>query len=94
MSIEEKPMSKVIRAIFILSLATLSGHAWAGDDDEERVVYKQKTEIDFEDLEIEAVLQKPQSALILERKKANFNPLIKLRTDWQDEMDQSIDEMK
>lgn len=87
-------MSKVIRAIFILSLATLSGHAWAGDDDEERVVYKQKTEIDFEDLEIEGVLQKPQSALVLERKKANFNPLIKLRTDWNDAVEQSVDEVK
>jgi len=85
---------KLLRITAILSMALLPGHAWAGDDLDDRVVYKQKTEIDFEDLEIEAVLQKPQSALILERKKANFNPLIKLRTDWQDEMDQSIDEMK
>jgi len=85
---------KLLRITAILSMTLLPGHAWAGDDLDDRVVYKQKTEIDFEDLEIEAVLQKPQSALILERKKANFNPLIKLRTDWQDEMDQSIDEMK
>ncbi len=85
---------KLLRITAIISMMLLPGHAWAGDDIDDRVVYKQKTEIDFEDLEIEAVLQKPQSALILERKKANFNPLIKLRTDWQDEMDQSIDEMK
>ena len=45
-------------------------------------------------LEIEGILQKPQSALVLERKKANFNPLIKLRTDWQDAMEQSVDEIK
>lgn len=80
-------------------LLLLVGLAWAGDDiewddDGKRVVYKSKTEIDFEDLEIEGVLQKPQSALVLERKKANFNPLIKLRTDWKDEMDQSVDEIK
>lgn len=88
-------MNRVIRIAFILGLMTLSGHAWAGDDDEDRsVVYKQKTEIDFEDLEIEGILQKPQSALVLERKKANFNPLIKLRTDWNNEMDQSVDEIK
>lgn len=85
---------KLLRITAILSMTLLPGHARAGDDSDDRVVYKQKTEIDFEDLEIEAVLQKPQSALILERKKASFNPLVKLRTDWKDEMDQSIDEMK
>ena len=77
-------------------LLLLIGLAHAGDDDSEdrKVVYKQKTEIDFEDLEIEGILQKPQSALVLERKKANFNPLIKLRTDWNDAMEQSVDEVK
>ena len=82
--------------MLLLVLATL---AWAGDDverdaDGNRVVYRNKTEIDFEDLEIEGVLQKPQSALVLERKKANFNPLIKLRTDWNDAVQESVDEIK
>ena len=88
---------KLLRITAILSMMMLPGHSWAGDEDEEsdrKITYKQKTEIDFEGLEIEGVLQKPQSALILERKKANFNPLIKLRTDWKDEMDQSVDEIK
>jgi len=68
--------------------------AFAADDEEGRVVYKSKTEIDFEDLEIEGALQKPQSALVLERKKANFNPLIKLRTSWTEEISDSVDEIK
>ena len=80
-------------------LLLLASMALASDDverdaDGNRVVYKNKTEIDFEDLEIEGILQKPQSALVLERKKANFNPLIKLRTDWNDAMAQSVDEVK
>ena len=80
-------------------LLLLASMALASDDverdaDGNRVVYKSKTEIDFEDLEIEGILQKPQSALVLERKKANFNPLIKLRTDWNDAMEQSVDEVK
>jgi hypothetical protein len=67
----------------------------AGDDSGNRkVVYKQTTEIDFEDLEIEGLLQKPQSALVLERKKASFNPLVKLRTDWNDAIEESVDEVK
>ena len=77
-------------------LLLLVNLAFASDESEEdrKVVYKQKTEIDFEDLEIEGILQKPQSALVLERKKANFNPLIKLRTDWNDAIEQSVDEVK
>jgi hypothetical protein len=86
---------KHLRIPLILSLSLFPGHSFAGDGDEDgKVVYKQKTEIDFEDLEIEGILQKPQSALVLERKKANFNPLVKLRTDWNDEMDHSVNEVK
>ena len=85
----------MLRKALILSLIFLPPHAaHASDDGEEKVVYKSKTEIDFEGLEIEGVLQKPQSALVLERKKANFNPLIKLRTDWNAKIDQSVDEIK
>jgi len=88
-------MSKLIRVSFFVALLFVPGHSFAGDGDEDgRVVYKQKTEIDFEDLEIEGILQKPQSALVLERKKASFNPLIQLRTNWNQEMDQSVDEIK
>ncbi len=79
--------------LLLVSMA-LAGDEVERDADGNRVVYKQKTEIDFEDLEIEGILQKPQSALVLERKKASFNPLIKLRTDWNDAMEQSVDEVK
>jgi hypothetical protein len=79
--------------LLLVSMA-LAGDEVERDADGNRVVYKNKTEIDFEDLEIEGTLQKPQSALVLERKKASFNPLIKLRTDWNDAMEQSVDEVK
>jgi len=78
----------------MITLLVLASIAHGADDGDEKVVYKQKTEIDFEDLEIEGVLQKPQSALILDRKKASFNPLIKIRVDWKDEIEQSVDEIK
>ena len=85
--------------IFLVIAMLLTNVAFASDDVERdekgnRVVYRTKTEIDFEDLEIEGILQKPQSALVLERKKANFNPLIKLRTDWNDAIQESVDEIK
>ena len=75
------------------ALILLASIAIAGEGDD-KVVYKTKTEIDFEDLEIEGTLQKPQSALVLERKKASFNPLIKIRVDWKEEIEQSVDEVK
>ena len=82
--------------LLLLTIMLLSKPALAADEagDGQKVVYKDKTEIDFEDLEIEGILQKPQSALVLERKKANFNPLVKLRTDWNTEIDQSVNEIR
>ena len=86
-------MKTIIKATIATSLFLAPLAAFASDK-EERVVYRQKTEIDFEDLEIEGNLQKPQSALVLERKKAQFNPLIQLRANFNAEMEQSIDEIK
>jgi hypothetical protein len=79
-----------------LLLSLLSGPAYADDDQDkaQKVVYKQRTEIDFEGLEIEGQLLKPNGSLVLERKAAAFNPLIKLRTDFNQEMNLSVEEMK
>jgi hypothetical protein len=77
----------------VLAIGMLSSTALAQEDDR-KVVYKQKTEIDFEGLEVAGELVKPQGALLLDRKRANFNPLIRLRTDFNEEMAQSVDEIK
>ena len=66
----------------------------AQETEEPIVIYKKKTEIDFEALELEGELVKPQGNLILERKKANFNPLIKLRKDFTQEINQSIGDIQ
>ena len=71
------------------------GLAIAQDVEKEpKVIYKQKTEIDFEGLEIEGQLLKPHGALVIERSGAAFNPLIQLRTDFNHEMRLSVEEMK
>tara|TARA_R110000824_G_scaffold198012_1_gene381921 strand:+ start:155 stop:421 length:267 start_codon:yes stop_codon:yes gene_type:complete len=59
-----------------------------------KVVYKERTEIDFEGVEVQGQLVKPQGTLILDRRSAHFNPLIKLRTDFDDEIDSSVNEIK
>ena len=76
-------------------LFLLSGIAYGDDTKEEpRVVYKQKTEIDFEGVEVQGELVKPQGSLLLERKHAKFNPMIKLRTDFDDLMEDTVQEIK
>jgi hypothetical protein len=78
-----------------LVLFILSGVAYANDKKEEpKVVYKERTEIDFESVEVSGELVRPQGSLVLERKRAQFNSMIKLRTDFDDEMDKSVDEIK
>jgi hypothetical protein len=67
--------------------------AW-GSDPDPTVIYKKETSIDFEGLEIEGELLKPMGSVIRERKHAPFNPLIQLRTDFNDELKQSVTEIK
>ena len=79
---------------FVLTL--FSGAAWAQEEegDDRRVQYQSRTEIDFEGVEVAGELVKPQGALLLDRKRASFNPLIKLRTDSNQEMSESVNEVK
>ena len=58
------------------------------------IVYKQQTEIDFEAIDIEGELVKPEGILTTERVTATFNPLIRLRMDWDEEITNSVNEVK
>lgn len=78
---------------FIMFLILIMNLAIAQDEDR-TVTYRKKTEIDFEGVDISGELVKPQGALLLDRKRASFNPLIKLRTDFNPEMSSSVSEIK
>lgn len=73
--------------MFLMSLAY-------GQDDDRDVRYRERTEIDFEGVDVTGQLVKPQGALLLDRKRASFNPLIKLRTDFNPEISNSVTEVK
>ena len=62
--------------------------------DEPKITYKEKTEIDFESVEIEGAVKKPNGQMVLERRKAEFNPLIELKEDFLYEMNQSLKEVQ
>ena len=86
---------KNILPIAVIAGLMMSGSAWAQEEDEERkVTYQSRTEIDFDGVEVAGELVKPQGALLLDRKRAAFNPLIKLRTDFNQEMSESVNEVK
>jgi len=81
----------VVTSIALLSFSTT---ALAQDDANRSVKYKERTEIDFEGVDVTGELVKPQGQLLLDRKRANFNPLIRLRENFNDEMRRSVDEVK
>ena len=64
-------------------------------NDSTPVQYKKVEEVDFtEGLDIEGQTLKPDGALVQQRGKAKFNPLIKLRVDFSEEMQTSVSEIK
>ena len=86
-------MEYTMRYLFLLTTLLFSSTTFA-EDSEPTIQYKAKTEIDFEGLEVAGELIKPSGSSINVRRSAPFNPLIKLRTDFNEEMNQSVNEIK
>ncbi len=85
----------MMRSILVAAAMLMaSGTALAQDSSSGQVKYKERTVIDFEGVDVTGELVKPSGALLLDRRKADFNPLIKLRTDFNLEMKQSVDKVK
>lgn len=82
------------RTLALLAAFSVLATPALAQDEEAAVKYKARTEIDFESVDVTGELVKPEGSLLLSRKKANFNPLIRLREHWNEEMKQSIDEVK
>tara|TARA_Y100001973_G_C5153628_1_gene309495 strand:+ start:987 stop:1241 length:255 start_codon:yes stop_codon:yes gene_type:complete len=78
----------------IMMLTPAVSHADDSKKEEPKVVYKQRTEIDFEGVEIDGELVKPQGTLVLDRQRAKFNSMVWIRADFDDEMDKSVEEIK
>ena len=78
----------------ILMINTASADNNSNESEEPTVIYKEKTEIDFEAIDIEGKLFKPQEELIIERQIANFSPLLQIRNSFLYEINTSVSEMK
>lgn len=77
----------------LLSASLLPSIAVAQQERAPNVVYKPVTEIEFREQEIEGELVRPQVTLISDIKRESFN-FITLRWDFNEEMTQSVEEVK
>jgi hypothetical protein len=78
----------------MLLLFTILSNSFADDTEQPRVIYKEVTTLEFEDFELEGSIKKPAGEMILERRLADFSPMIDLRTDFNKEMEMSISQIK
>lgn len=80
--------------LFALFFALASTAAFAQEDtviqEEDKVVYTQKTVIDFSDVNIEGELTKPEGSYIKNRKQTRFRNLIELRGNFRPELRRSV----
>ena len=61
--------------------------------EEDKVVFRKKTMVDFTDAAIEGELTKPEGSYVLNRKKTHFRSLIKVRDDFNPELQKSVDNL-
>ena len=59
----------------------------------DKVVVRKRTVIDFNDVTIEGELTKPEGSYVLNRNKARFPSLIRLRDDFNPELQKSADNL-
>jgi len=59
----------------------------------DKTVYKKKTVIDFNDVTLEGDLTKPEGSYILNRRATKFGSLIKLRDNFNPELQKSVDNL-
>ena len=76
--------------IFALSLA----QAQNTDSVEPIIMYSSKTLIDFEGSEVKGEIVSPNGSVVSEPIRPDFNPLLKLRYDFQDELNASVNLIK
>jgi len=59
-----------------------------------KIIYRQKTVIDFEDVLLEGQIKKPSGSFLMDRTKTKFNSLINLKKDFNKELVKSVDVLK
>jgi hypothetical protein len=88
-------MKKLIGSAILFATLGVAPVALAQEETREadKVEYKKKTIIDFSDVTIQGELTKPEGSYLLNRKKTNFNSLLKIRGNFLPELFNSLDNL-
>ena len=91
-------MTKMMMAAAVVVVALGAGEARAQDrvktvQEADRTVYRKKTVVDFTEVAVEGELTKPEGSYVLNRKRANFQSLIKVRDNFVPELQKSVDNL-
>ena len=80
--------------VALMGFSLIAPVAFAQDGDAVDVRYKKKTEIDFEDVSVDGELKKPHGAYLLDKRQSSFNPLIRLKENFNQEMVNSVNQIR
>jgi hypothetical protein len=90
-------MKKLVSAAMVAAALSMSSVAFAQEggvvQEADRTEYKKKTIIDFSDVTIQGELTKPEGSYLLNRKKTNFQSLLKIRGNFLPELVNSLDNL-
>ncbi len=70
-----------------------NGYRTPSGDDDGGVVYHRQVEYDFDSIDIEGELVRPEGQLLLDRQQAQFAPLVELRSNFDGELGASTTEL-
>jgi len=87
-------MSRFLTSLLAALIAVAFAAPAMAQDEGDNVRYKKKTEIDFEDVGVDGELKKPHGAYLLDKRQSTFNPLIRLKEDFNDEMIESVNQVR
>lgn len=85
----------ILAAAVALVTTSIAPMAMAQDviQEADRVVYKKRTIVDFNDVTLEGELAKPEGSYMHSHRTARFNTLINYRTSFADELQKSVDNL-
>lgn len=83
-------------ALLSFGIVSMSGVALAQEtviQEEDRVVYRKTTVVDFNDVTLEGELTKPEGGYGMVRKGTSFSSLIQMRDNFLPELQKSVDNL-
>jgi hypothetical protein len=85
-------MKRALVSIVFLSLTTAQAEEKVVRE-QDKTVFRKKTVIDFTDVAVEGELTKPEGSYSVSKKKTTFKTLIRVRDNFNPELQKSVDNL-